>query len=38
MSNAIRKSDANSLIIIDEFGKGTVTVIYLAVFKSIKSE
>lgn len=26
MSGAIRKSDSNSLLIIDEFGKGTMTV------------
>lgn len=32
MSGAIRKSDSNSLLIIDEFGKGTMTVDFFYFF------
>uniref|UniRef100_A0A915DFS1 DNA mismatch repair proteins mutS family domain-containing protein n=1 Tax=Ditylenchus dipsaci TaxID=166011 RepID=A0A915DFS1_9BILA len=34
MSSAIRKSDANSLLIIDEFGKGTMTEVGLSLLAS----
>jgi DNA mismatch repair ATPase MutS len=34
MSAAIRKSDRNSLIIVDEFGKGTMTEVGLSLFAS----
>lgn len=32
MSGAIRRSDGSSLLIIDEFGKGTMTVIKFFVY------
>uniref|UniRef100_A0A914CT37 DNA mismatch repair proteins mutS family domain-containing protein n=1 Tax=Acrobeloides nanus TaxID=290746 RepID=A0A914CT37_9BILA len=34
MSSAIRKCDANSLVIIDEFGKGTMTEVGLSLLAS----